>query len=83
MLLTLGYSVETLRKIYFRESLIVPLVAITMGAIGSTISISANLMGASANTWLLAVIALSLIVVSTIVLLRKMVDKFFFSLRES
>lgn len=75
MLFTLGYSEEMVYRMLFCESLLVPVVAIIIGAVGSIISISANVGGAGYGTWTLAVLALGVILLSTIFLLKKMIKK--------
>lgn len=75
MLFTLGYSHETVFGMLYHESLLVPVVAIVIGALGSIISISANVGGAGWGTWMLAILALGLILLSTIVLLKKMIKR--------
>ena len=75
MLFTLGYSHETVFGMLYHESLLVPVVAIVIGALGSIISISANVGGAGLGTWMLAILALGLILLSTIVLLKKMIKR--------
>ena len=45
---TLGFTEPIIRKILFRENIIVPLYALCVGATGAVISISANAVGAGA-----------------------------------
>lgn len=73
MLFTLGYTFDAVFQMLYRECVLVPVVAILIGALGSVISISANVGGAGWGTWLVAVLALAVILLSTVVLLKKMI----------
>ena len=50
----MGFSERLIRKLLLRENLLVPFYAVYIGAIGSVISISANVGGAGLSTLLLA-----------------------------
>lgn len=57
----LGYREAVIRSLLVRENLLVPLYAMLTGAIGSVISISANVAGAGIHTILLAAACLLLL----------------------
>ena len=54
----MGFSERLIRKLLLRENLLVPFYAVCIGAIGSVISISANVGGAGLSTLLLAFVVL-------------------------
>ena len=54
----MGFSERIIAQLLFRENLLVPFYAVCVGAVGSAISISANVGGAGLNTLLLAFIVL-------------------------
>ena len=54
----MGFSERLIAQLLFRENLLVPFYAVCVGAVGSAISISANVGGAGLNTLLLAFIVL-------------------------
>ena len=54
----MGFSEPLIKRMLFRENLLVPLYAVGVGAIGSVISISANVGGAGITTLLLAFVVL-------------------------
>ena len=57
----MGFSEPLIKRMLFRENLLVPLYAVGVGAIGSVISISANVGGAGFTTLLLAFAVLIII----------------------
>ena len=57
----MGYPERLIGKLLLRENLLVPLFAVCIGAIGSVISISANVGGAGLGTFLLALAVLAAI----------------------
>ena len=57
----MGFSESLIRQLLLRENLLAPLYAISIGAIGSVISISANVGGAGFTTLLLALTGLLVI----------------------
>lgn len=60
----MGFSTPLIRRLLYRENIIVPLFAVVIGAIGSVISISANVGGAGASTILLAVVSLVILCIT-------------------
>lgn len=75
MLFTLGYSRNTVFQQLYRESVVVPVAGIIIGATGSIISISANVGGAGWGTWMVAILTLGAILLSAIQLLKKMIKQ--------
>ena len=57
----MGFREDLIRQLLLRENLIVPLYAVAVGAIGSVISISANVGGAGPATLLLGLVVLAAI----------------------
>ncbi len=57
----MGFREDLIRQLLLRENLIVPLYAVAVGAIGSVISISANVGGAGPVTLLLGLVVLAAI----------------------
>lgn len=60
----LGYRDTILEEMLIRENLIVPIYAIIIGATGSFISISSNITGAGLNSILIAMLCLSVLLLS-------------------
>lgn len=58
---TLGFSEAAIRENLFKTNVYIPLCAIGIGAIGSIISISANVAGAGWGTWCMAVICFAVL----------------------
>ncbi len=61
---SLGYREPLIRRLLIRENLLVPFYAILTGAVGSVISISANVSGAGLSTLLLAFVCLGVLSVT-------------------
>lgn len=67
---TLGFPTEKIVSMLRREQMIVPLLAILMGVLGSLLSISANVGGAGRTTWLTAIALLILILLFTCIIIH-------------
>ena len=67
---TLGFSTDSIVRMFRREQSIVPLYAIFTGTTGSIISISANAKGVSPSIWLFALVLLLLLIITTMVIIQ-------------
>lgn len=72
---TLGFTNEQIKAFLFRENILVPLFAVLIGAIGSVISISANVAGAGLSTILMAIVALTILCLSLIYGIKTIINK--------
>lgn len=75
-LLALGFTPELIRELLHRENVIVPLYAVVIGAIGSVISILANITGAGTSTMLLAFVSLIVLCVAIYFGIKIIVNKY-------
>jgi len=71
---TLGFPTEKIVSQLRREQLIVPLLAILTGALGSLVSISANVGGAGRTTWITAIVLFLLILFFTWIIIYKSIN---------
>ena len=67
---TLGFSTDSIVRMFRREQSIVPLYAIFTGTTGSLISISANARGVSPSIWFFALALLLLLLFTTMVIIQ-------------
>ena len=75
----IGFSDSLIQNILLRENLLVPLYAVTVGATGSVISISANIGGAGPSALLFAALALVVLVVTLVVGIRIIVKQYIYN----
>ena len=67
---TLGFTTDSIVKMFRREQSVVPLYAIFTGTTGSLISISANVRGVPPSIWFFALILLLLLIFTTMVIIQ-------------
>lgn len=72
----LGFRPEVIRQMLLRENVAVPLFSVIVGAIGSVISISANIAGAGVGTLLIAAISLAALCLSVYYGIKLIVNKY-------
>lgn len=73
LLHAMGFPDRVIRAQLLRENLAVPLYAVLVGAVGSLISISANVAGAGLHTILLAILCLALLLFAVSFGIKRMV----------
>jgi putative ABC transport system permease protein len=71
----MGFGDRLIQSLLFRENLLVPLYAVTVGATGSVISISANIGGAGPATLLFAALALAVLTAALVIGIRIIVKQ--------
>lgn len=72
---SVGFTTSLIRQTLYRENILVPLFAVLIGAIGSVISISANVAGAGISTILMAVLSLAVLYLSLIYGIKTIINK--------
>jgi putative ABC transport system permease protein len=75
----MGFGDSLIQNILLRENLLVPLYAVTIGATGSVISISANIGGAGPATLLYAALALAVLAAALAVGIRIIVKQYIYN----
>ena len=71
----MGFTTSLVRRLMYNENVIIPFFAIVVGAIGSVISISANVSGAGLSTILMAAVSLLVMCVCLVYGIRMIVYK--------